>query len=301
MEENAGRGVDGMNAAKMMLTDEHVPLLDYPIHISRVQEAFYIPQHEHDFVEINIVLEGSGFHYIEDQLLRVGKGDLFVLPPGVSHVYRPVSSEKPGSFIVYNVNFRPELFECHPFFNRVGLQEELIGISPEKHRWQHVQDLDGSLLFMLRGMYEEFREQRNGYQVMIAAELVQLLIRISRQLGDKHQECRSTMPIERLLEEVRSNPGDSQFTLGGLAGRYGLSRSQFHRIFTKATDQSFIKYVQTARIDKACELLRSSDYKISHIAGMVGYEDLKFFHGLFKKKIGITPNQYRKRGLTLPS
>ncbi|MDG0808033.1 AraC family ligand binding domain-containing protein [Cohnella rhizosphaerae] len=50
---------------------------EVPVFINRVQESFGMWHHDHEFVEINYVSEGTGFQYIEGQFLPVAKGDLF--------------------------------------------------------------------------------------------------------------------------------------------------------------------------------------------------------------------------------
>ena len=52
--------------------------------------------HLHEFYEINIILNGVGCHYLENDMIRAEKGDVFVISPGVKHGY--VSE---GNFDIY--------------------------------------------------------------------------------------------------------------------------------------------------------------------------------------------------------
>ena len=56
-----------------------------------------------------------------------------------------------------------------------------------------------------------------------------------------------------------------------------------------------IKYVHTLRLEEAKQLLESSDEPIEAVAQEAGYEDAAFFGRLFRRKVGVTPTQYRKR------
>jgi transcriptional regulator GlxA family with amidase domain len=69
----------------------------------------------------------------------------------------------------------------------------------------------------------------------------------------------------------------------------------FHRRFRNATGHTPSDYLQRLRIQKACELLETSATTIDHIAGNVGYLDVPSFGKLFKKTIGLSPGEYRKR------
>jgi transcriptional regulator GlxA family with amidase domain len=80
-----------------------------------------------------------------------------------------------------------------------------------------------------------------------------------------------------------------------MTGLSGLSERSFKRRFARATGLSPLEYVHTLRIEEAKQLLESGDLSIEAIAQEVGYEDAGFFGGLFKRKVGMTPAQYRRR------
>ena len=55
-----------------------------------------------------------------------------------------------------------------------------------------------------------------------------------------------------------------------------------------------MKYILSIRIRNAQALLETTDYNISNIASMVGYENAFYFSRLFKKEKGLSPAAYRK-------
>ena len=57
---------------------------------------------------------------------------------------------------------------------------------------------------------------------------------------------------------------------------------------------TFREYVQKTRIEKCCDLLTGSDMPINEIARFVGYDDMQFFHTVFKRLLHMTPKEYRK-------
>ena len=77
--------------------------------------------------------------------------------------------------------------------------------------------------------------------------------------------------------------------------RSGLTERTFSRRFKQATGMSPIEYVHTLRLEEAKQLLESGDASLEAIAEQVGYEDAAFFGRLFRRKVGVTPIQYRKR------
>jgi two-component system response regulator YesN len=80
-----------------------------------------------------------------------------------------------------------------------------------------------------------------------------------------------------------------------VADRVGLSRSHFSTIFKKETGVSYLQYVHQRRLEKACKLLASTDWKIHVIAEKIGIPDDKHFSKWFKKHMGLTPSEYRNQ------
>ncbi len=75
----------------------------------------------------------------------------------------------------------------------------------------------------------------------------------------------------------------------------GLSERSFKRRFQNATGMSPLEYVHALRIEEAKQMLEAGDEPIEAIAQEVGYENTAFFSRLFRRKVKLSPNQYRKR------
>jgi transcriptional regulator GlxA family with amidase domain len=84
-------------------------------------------------------------------------------------------------------------------------------------------------------------------------------------------------------------PVAAMMELSGLPGR------SFMRRFTKATGMTPLDYVHAHRLEEAKQMLETGDEPVEGIANDVGYEDTSFFGRLFRRKIGLTPAQYRLR------
>lgn len=75
----------------------------------------------------------------------------------------------------------------------------------------------------------------------------------------------------------------------------GLPERTFKRRFTLATGMSPLEYVHTLRLEEAKQMLEAGDLPVEAIALEVGYQDASFFGRLFRRKVAITPAQYRRR------
>ena len=73
-----------------------------------------------------------------------------------------------------------------------------------------------------------------------------------------------------------------------------LNRSYLSTLFKQKTGMKFIDYLNEVRIEKSKELLKDSNRKMYQISKAVGYDNPKYFFRIFKKKTGMTPEQYRE-------
>ena len=80
-----------------------------------------------------------------------------------------------------------------------------------------------------------------------------------------------------------------------LAALTGVSTVYFRKLFTEVMGQSPIDYIQSLRIQKAKEMLQSDYGSITDVASALGYQSIYDFSRAFKKRVGMSPIQYKKR------
>ncbi len=83
--------------------------------------------------------------------------------------------------------------------------------------------------------------------------------------------------------------------VAAMAEMSGMPERSFNRRFFHATGLSPLDYVQSLRLEEAKQMLETTTLAVEAIAQEAGYGDASFFGRLFKRKIGVTPAQYRKR------
>ncbi|MCB0842859.1 MAG: helix-turn-helix transcriptional regulator [Bacteroidetes bacterium] len=86
---------------------------------------------------------------------------------------------------------------------------------------------------------------------------------------------------------------DSEFNLPEISKEMGLSRAQFYRKVKTLTGQSPSVYIRNLRLQKAQELLKSTQLNISEVAYAVGFKDLSYFSRSFSEEFGISPSESR--------
>ncbi|MDI3311556.1 MAG: AraC family transcriptional regulator [Thermoanaerobacterium sp.] len=101
--------------------------------------------------------------------------------------------------------------------------------------------------------------------------------------------------VRKVLDLIKSNYTDPQLNSDTISSQLNLSAAYVRRVFRKATGMSISEYINEIRMEKAKELLETSDLNISDILERIGWYNTKYFFSVFKKTYGITPMEYRLR------
>lgn len=83
-------------------------------------------------------------------------------------------------------------------------------------------------------------------------------------------------------------------TLNSAAKNVYMTPAYLSLLFKMNTGKTFIEHLTDIRIDKAKEMLRSTHLKNYEVADKVGYQDPRYFSQIFKKKVGVSPSEYRE-------
>ena len=79
----------------------------------------------------------------------------------------------------------------------------------------------------------------------------------------------------------------------GIAAELGIDRKYLRNLFAEHMGMSTMDYLMKTRMDRAMELLTSSDASVSIIASSVGSKDVLCFSKAFKNFVGVSPTEYR--------
>ena len=261
--------------------------------------------HFHNFIEIAYVASGKGLHQINNNKFKVNKGDLFIIDYKKPHVFLPTSDS--NNFVVYNCIFQPEFID-NSLINSRELSEVMHhflfqSLFPEeKERCANIKLIDKkytTIENIYEKMYREYKVKEIGYTNLIRAYIIELLILIFR-LYQKENNYNNQLELKRkeIIEKTISFMKDNfsrEIKLDDLATIAMISPNYFSSLFKKYTGMNVTEYIQNLRIKKACRLLKETDKNVINIAQEVGYNDNKFFYKVFKKIVGTTPAQYRKK------
>ena len=111
--------------------------------------------------------------------------------------------------------------------------------------------------------------------------------------GDKRQsyKLQLTQSIQKYIHENLQG----HLSLNSVAAKFNLSPGYLSQLFAKAVGESFIEYINKARISAAKEMLAHGELRIYEIADKLGFGNAFYFSNVFKKVEGISPRDYLRK------
>ena len=108
----------------------------------------------------------------------------------------------------------------------------------------------------------------------------------------------AAMPADRFARmfEYLDRTPPAQVSVKALAELYGVTPNALSKRFRQGMGVSLKHYLLSRQVLRAQELLLHGDRRIGEIAALLGFGDAQYFQRFFKKRFGVTPGEYRRRG-----
>lgn len=148
----------------------------------------------------------------------------------------------------------------------------------------------------------ENAENRYAKDLMVHTLTVELMIILSRALrGEWEENLRvkngKAKELVAIAKQFMDENFDQGITVSEAAAYVFLSQGYFTRAFRDETGISPMNYLMKKRIAKACSLLQNNEIKVSAISLQSGFSSPQRFNVAFRKQMGMTPMEYRKKYL----
>lgn len=155
-----------------------------------------------------------------------------------------------------------------------------------KDMGRQVNEIDkkcGDINSLLKGRITA--EQARSYLTSYLKEVI--------ALRDHNTEKRYGRILRQAVSYIDTHFDQEDISLNRVAQTVGMSPNHFSSIFSQELGTTFIEYLIGKRMERAKELLRTTQLRSSEVAYRVGYRDPHYFSSTFKKIQGMTPREYR--------
>ncbi len=272
---------------------EIIPIVDEDLFIvlNHPNAEFDYSVHYHPEYEINLVMNTYGERIVGDSIEVFKDIDLVMIGPNLSHKWCGKVVE--GNHVI-TIQFS-ESFLYLPILNKrlfapikKLLNDSKQGVCFSRDAQLKIKDK----------IIELTRLQ--GFQTALTffSLLYDLAISDRYTLVSNKYDTRDTVlasksrRIAKVCSYVEAHFTES-IVLSDVAELVGMSDSAFSHFFKSKTNTTFIDYVNSLRIAKACQLLSDTNQTVSEICYNSGFNNMSNFIRMFKKKKQYTPNEYR--------
>lgn len=272
--------------------DEDFPfVIQYGAH----EKNMYLHSHK-DFSELVIVLSGTAEHLVDAEHYRIRKGDVFVINQDTAHGY-----EDAEDFRMCNIMFRPSFFMTPEvdITQSPGFQA-LFVLEPHDARTSRFCSrlkLDmiefSQLQRIIETLYQEYTLRQTGWKTMVKSDFLRLIIMLSRWYRyEAIQNSPGSVKLAGALAFMEKHYAET-ILVSQLASLSHYSQRQFIRLFKDAFSCIPMAYLTNLRMQKAQELLKTTQLSMTEISERCGYSDSNYFSRIFKKYHCMTPSDYR--------
>lgn len=142
------------------------------------------------------------------------------------------------------------------------------------------------------GFLQDVSRFNNIEEINLA--VVKILENYLSLIQDNHM-MKNRQAMEWMKSYIRENY-HKNLTLEDVSASAFLSPSYASRLFKENQNMTILEYITKVKLEQAKKLLRNPKYQIDDVAQMLGYYDASYFSKVFRRKIGMTPTQYRQIG-----
>lgn len=263
-------------------------------HVDKNNPHYQIPAHWHIEHELIRVLEGRMELTLNEMTVTLLKGDAAVISGGVLH-----SAEAEDCV------YERAVFDLNEFLRgSIALKKDIEDVRSHRIIPNGRYPAQGDESRIIGNIFETLKGGENGCE-FVTQGLIFVLI--GTVIGNRSYTY-SDIKTERSLKKAEKMRGAvalikeqymSDLTLSDLADTAGMSPKYFCRFFSEMTGKTPIEYLNSYRIERACEQLLTDGRTVTDVCMHCGFNDLSYFVKTFKKYKGITPKQYKIENMKL--
>jgi AraC family transcriptional regulator, arabinose operon regulatory protein len=232
---------------------------------------------------VNLTVKGKGKIFSGDNEFIVEPGDLLLFPPEAVHYYG--RADESNAWYHRWVYFRPRAYWA-----------DWLKWPHEVERVGHIKLADGQLANEFDSLFLNIEETHKEIRPMSEQLAMNLLERLLIRCYEESSQADHTPMDHRILEacQILSASISAEISIDELAEQVFLSPSRLAHLFREQVGVSIVRWREDQRIIRAKLLLQTTPLPVAVIGQQVGYDDQLYFSRVFKKRVGVSPSEYRK-------
>ncbi len=253
---------------------------------------FYDKFHQHEEIQISIIISGEGSLIVGDAITDYKANDILIFGSNVPHVLKSAYSSEMSYMISLfftresfgNLFFDlPEFHKLSGFFKNSAYGMKVLSKKSKlKKQFLKIVDKEERL--------DRFTIFLKILKMLKSAETRTISSFVSKRAYTDNEGRRMAKVFQVVMNEFNRD-----FSLKEVADLTNMTPNAFCRYFKQRTNKTFFQFLIEVRIENACRLLsRESDITISETAYQSGFKNLSNFNRKFKEIKGTTPSEYRK-------
>jgi len=260
------------------------------VHIKWDQQ---VPLHQQETWELSYIITGSGARIIGNTVENFVRGEVILIPPNIPHCWSfdEKDHDQHGKIenitIVIDDNFLKQI-KC--------LFPELVPIVSAILDNKNAVAFNGSTLQQLQQMMRDMIVESGIARIASFFKVLELMAKAKdmQVVGRPIEDNKKEKKIQEIYLYVLSNY-QQLITLNAVAKAVGMQKSSFCVFFKKMTGKSFFTYLTEFRVEASCQMLLKTNLSVAEICLASGFNDIPYYHRVFKKLKNNTPLVFRQQ------
>lgn len=239
--------------------------------------------HYHDEYELYYLIRGETNYFIRDEIFKVKAGDFVFVPKGVIH---KTDSEECLNNERILLSFSDSILTPEASEHIKALSKEKLIYIPQENR--HIFEE------LLKKIEIEYENERDFSKELVNLYTLEILLLLCRLKETNARDLDETERIIQSISEYINSNFQQDLTLKSLSRKFAMSEGHLSRKFKSISGMGLCEYITFVRIHNAAKLLSQTDFSLTEISSMCGFNDSNYFSSVFKKIKGTTPYKYSK-------
>ncbi|KXA00085.1 transcriptional regulator, AraC family [Anaerococcus hydrogenalis] len=240
--------------------------------------------HFHPFTDFYFILDGKGKFSIEDRVINTNKDDFFIINSNVGHSIYSGEDEN----LVY-ISFGVDSIFVKNLLNDDNIDED-------KYIYKNIENDQDYFIKSFDIINEEFNSNNIFSQSMANAKASEFVITLLRNFKDEIV-ITNDIKINKQIDYIKNfidNNYSEDIKLESLSKMAYMNKFHLIAEFKQSYRVTPIDYLILKRIEVTKNLLISTNHSMEEISSIVGFNSQSYFNQVFRKKVGLTPSQFRK-------